>query len=95
MNKTEFVNYIAERNNIKKTEAERIINIFTDAVIGSVSEGKELSLTGFGNFTISKVAARDGINPKTKEPLKIEAFNQVRFKVGQRLKDACNSGRKA
>jgi nucleoid DNA-binding protein len=63
-------------------------------VIGSVSEGKEISLIGFGNFTISKVAAREGRNPKTKEPLKIEAYNQVRFKVGQKLKDACNSSEK-
>jgi nucleoid DNA-binding protein len=92
MNKTEFVNYIAEKNNLKKTEAEKIINIFTDAVVGSVSEGKELSLVGFGSFTISKVAAREGRNPKTNEPLKIEAYNQVRFKVGQKLKDAGNSG---
>jgi nucleoid DNA-binding protein len=95
MNKTEFVNYIAEKNNLKKTEAEKIINIFTDAVVGSVSEGKELALVGFGSFTVSKVAAREGRNPKTNEPLNIEAYNQVRFKVGQKLKDACNSGKKS
>jgi len=91
MNKSEFADYIAQKNNIKKTEAEKIINIFTEGLIGSVSEGKELSLVGFGSFTINKVAAREGINPKTKEKLKIEAYNQVRFKVGQKLKDACNN----
>ena len=93
MNKSEFADYIAQKNDIKKTEAERIINVFTDAVIGSVSEGKELALVGFGSFSVSEVAAREGRNPKTKEPLKIEAYNQVRFKVGQKLKDAANSGK--
>lgn len=90
MHKSEFADYIAQKNNIKKNEAENIINVFTEAVIGSVSEGKELSLIGFGSFSINKVAAREGHNPKTKEPLKIPEFNQVRFKVGSKLKDACN-----
>jgi len=94
MNKGEFADYIAQRNNIKKSEAEKIINTFTDGVIGSVSEGKELSLVGFGSFSINKVSAREGLNPKTKEKLKIEAYNQVRFKVGQKLKDACNADKK-
>ena len=94
MNKTEFVNYIAERHNIKKTEAEKIISIFVDAVIGSLGEGKEISLVGFGSFSVSRVEGRDGINPKTKEPLKIAAYNQPKFKVGQKLKDACNIGNK-
>jgi len=94
MNKSEFADYIAQKNNIKKSEAENIINIFTDGLISSIGEGKELSLIGFGSFTINKVAVREGINPKTKEKLKIEAYNQVRFKVGQKLKDACNADKK-
>ena len=35
--------------------------------------------------------ARMGRNPSTGEPLQIAAYNQPKFKVGQRLKDACNS----
>jgi len=94
MNKSEFINYIAQRNALKNTEAEKIINIFTDAVASSLGEDKEISILGFGSFTISRVKAREGINPRTKESLKIEAFNQVRFKVGQKLKNACNPGKK-
>ena len=50
-----------------------------------------LSLIGFGNFSVSKVAARDGRNPRTGATLKIAANNQPKFKVGQKLKDAVNS----
>ena len=45
---------------------------------------------GFGNFSVSKVAARAGRNPRTGETIQIAAYNQPRFKVGQKLKNAVN-----
>ncbi len=64
--------------------------MFTSSVIDAMAEGKEISLIGFGNFSVSKIAARSGRNPRTGEALKIAAYNQPKFKVGQKLKDACN-----
>jgi len=55
-----------------------------------MGQGKEISLLGFGNFSISKVAARTGRNPRTGTALKIAAYNQPKFKVGSKLKEACN-----
>jgi len=52
--------------------------------------GKEISFLNFGNFSISKVAARSGRNPRTGAALKIAAYNQPKFKVGSKLKKACN-----
>ena len=43
------------------------------------------------SFKVSQVEARDGRNPRTGEALKIAAYNQPKFKVGQKLKDAVNS----
>ena len=60
-------------------------------VIDAIGQGKEISLLGFGNFTISKVAARNGRNPRTGTTLKIAAYNQPKFKVGSKLKEACNN----
>jgi nucleoid DNA-binding protein len=91
MNKGEFVSYIAEQNNCTKVEAEKVIDMFTSSVIDAIGDGNEISLIGFGNFSVSKVAARDGRNPRTGEALKIAAYNQPKFKVGQKLKDAVNS----
>jgi DNA-binding protein HU-beta len=90
MNKTEFIDYIANQHGCTKKEAEKAIDIFTSSVIEAVREGKEISLIGFGSFSVSKIAARSGRNPRTGEALKIPAYNQVKFKVGQKLKDAVN-----
>jgi DNA-binding protein HU-beta len=90
MNKGNFVSYIAEKHDCTKAEAEKVIDMFASSVISALGEGEEISLVGFGNFSVSRVAARDGRNPRTGEAIKIEAYNQPKFKVGQKLKDACN-----
>ncbi len=55
-----------------------------------MEKGNEISLIGFGSFSVSKVAARAGRNPRTGEALEIAAYNQPKFKAGQKLKDAVN-----
>jgi len=81
---------IASKHGCTKKEAEKAIDLFTSSVIDALGEGKEISLVGFGNFSVSKVAARKGRNPRTGEALKIAAYNQPKFKVGAKLKDAVN-----
>lgn len=90
MNKTEFVKHIAEQHKCTQIEAEKTIDIFTSSVIEALGKGNEISLVGFGNFSVSKVAARSGRNPRTGEALEIAAYNQPKFKAGQKLKDAVN-----
>lgn len=90
MNKQEFIDHIANQHGCTKKEAEKAIDIFTSSVIEVLGNGKEISLIGFGNFSVSRVEAREGRNPRTGESLNIAAYNQPKFKVGQKLKDACN-----
>jgi DNA-binding protein HU-beta len=90
MNKTEFVKHIAQQHNCSQVEADKIIDMFTSSVIDAMGQGKEISLIGFGSFSVQKVEARNGRNPRTGDALKIAAYNQPRFKVGQKLKDAVN-----
>jgi len=90
MNKEEFVGYISGQHKCTKKEAERIINIFSTSIIGAIEEGKEISLAGFGIFSVNKLAERKGRNPRTGEGLDIAAHNQPRFKAGAKLKKACN-----
>jgi DNA-binding protein HU-beta len=90
MNKGEFVKHIAEQHQCTKVEAEKNIDMFTSSVIDALGKGNEISLIGFGNFVVSKVEARTGRNPRTGEALEIKAYNQPKFKIGQRLKDAVN-----
>ena len=90
MNKHEFIDHIASKHGCTKKEAEKAIDLFTSSVIDALGNGKEISLIGFGNFTVSKIDARKGRNPRTGTELKIAAYNQPKFKVGQKLKDAVN-----
>ncbi len=90
MTKQGFIDHIASQHGCTKKEAERIINIFSTSVIGAIEEGKEISLAGFGIFSVNKLAARKGRNPRTGEGLDIPAHNQPRFKAGAKLKKACN-----
>ena len=90
MNKGEFVAYTAKQNNITQKEAEKNIDIFVSSAISALGAGEEISLVGFGNFSVRKVPTRTGRNPKTGDAIQIKAYNQPKFKPGQKLKDACN-----
>jgi DNA-binding protein HU-beta len=90
MTKKEFIDHIASEHNCTKTEAEKVIDMFVSSVIDAIGQGNEISLVGFGNFFVSKVASRSGRNPRTGASLKIASYNQPKFKVGQKLKDAVN-----
>ena len=90
MNKSEFVSFIAENENITKVEADKIIDIFTKNVTQALGSDREVQLIGFGGFSVSNIKARDGRNPQTGAAIKISAYQQPKFKAGQKLKDACN-----
>ena len=90
MNKTELIKYIAEKNNILQKEANKIVNIFVDSVIDSLQEGTKINLTGFGSFSVSKIAERPGRNVRTGEVITVPAHNRTKFKVGRKLKGAVN-----
>ena len=90
MNKGDFITYISKKHSISKADAEKVIDMFTSSAMSALSDGNEISLIGFGNFSVSKVAERDGRNPQTGATIKIPAYNQVKFKVGQKMKDAVN-----
>lgn len=89
MNKSEFIDHIAQKHNCPKTEAAKVIDMFTSSVVSAIEEGKEISLIGFGSFSVGKREARIGRNPQTGQSIDIPASNQVKFKAGQLLKDAC------
>ena len=90
MNKSELIDHIAQEHGCTKADAERAVNMFTGSVTSALGKGEEIALVGFGTFYASKVAAREGRNPKTGAALKIAARTQPKFRAGKTLKDACN-----
>ncbi|MEO9089891.1 MAG: HU family DNA-binding protein [Rhodanobacter sp.] len=90
MNKTDLINAIAEKAELTKADAGRALEAYLEAVQKSLQGGEDVSVVGFGTFTVRKRAARTGRNPRTNETIKIKASNVPAFKAGKTLKDALN-----
>ena len=86
MNKTELVASIAEKANISKKDAEKALVAFIDSVAAELKAGGKVQLIGFGTFETRERAARTGINPQTKQTIKIAASKSPVFKAGAALK---------
>ncbi|MCQ2607236.1 MAG: HU family DNA-binding protein [Bacteroidales bacterium] len=90
MNKTELISKISEESGLTKVASEKALNAFVNAVSASLKKGDSVQLIGFGTFSVSKRAARTGINLQTKKPIKIAAKNVAKFKAGKALSESVN-----
>ena len=88
MNKTELISAMAEKSKLTKKDADAALEAFTAAVEDALKAGDKVQLVGFGTFEVKARAARTGINPQTKKPVKIAASKVPVFKAGKTLKDA-------
>ncbi len=82
---------IAEHADLTKADAGRALDALIDIVTVSLKWREEISLVGFGTFSVKDRAARTGRNPATGEEIQIVASKAVSFKVGKSLKDAVNN----
>ena len=90
MNKAELVEELAKKTGSTKKSTEENLNAFLDVIIEALKKGDKIQLIGFGSFEVRKRAARKGINPQTKEEIKIPATKAPVFKAGKALKDIVN-----
>ena len=90
MNKSELIELMATRADISKSAAGDALEAVLDGVTSTLKKGDSVTLVGFGTFSVSRRAARDGRNPRTGETIKIKASNLAKFKAGKALKDALN-----
>ena len=88
MNKTELIAAVAEKAELSKKDAEKAVKALTDTVAEALKAGDKVQLVGFGTFEVRERAAREGINPRTKEKIEIAATKVPAFKAGRALKDA-------
>ena len=88
MNKTELVAAIAEKAGISKRDADKALAAFLETVTDEMKKGEKIQLVGFGTFEVRERAERTGINPQTKQTIKIAASKNPVFKAGKALKDA-------
>ena len=86
MNKTQLIEAVAAKANIKKKDAEAAVNAFAEAL----KAGDKVQLVGFGTFEVKTREAREGRNPRTGEKITIAASKHPAFTAGKALKDSVN-----
>ncbi len=85
MNKAELIAKMADDAGITKTQANDAVDSFIEAVTKTLKGGKKVTLVGFGTFSVTKRAARNGRNPQTGAVIKIKARKVAKFKAGKEL----------
>ena len=90
MGKQDLVDFIAAKAGMTKADATRALEAALEGITQGLKQEGRVALVGFGTFSAKKRAAREGINPLTKAPLKIPAKKVASFKAGSKLKDAIN-----
>ena len=91
MNKVELVAAIAEKSELTKVDAEKVLKAFIDTVTDQLKNGGKVQLVGFGTLEVGERAERQGRNPKTGEAITIPASKSPKFKAGRSLKDIVNA----
>jgi DNA-binding protein HU-beta len=90
VNKSELIDAIADSADLSKSSAARALDAVLGSVQGALANGDQVSLVGFGTFSVKHRAARSGRNPQTGAEIQIKASNVPSFKAGKALKDSVN-----
>jgi DNA-binding protein HU-beta len=88
--KADVINAMAEQAGISKKEATAAFDAFVSYIADACHSGERCAVPGLGSFHVTQRKAREGRNPRTKEPIKIPASRNIRFKAGKDLRDLLN-----
>jgi DNA-binding protein HU-beta len=94
MNKSQMIEAVAADSGLSKADSSRAIESLLATVTKTLKKGDEVSITGFGKFSVVKRAARLGVNPRTGEKVKIKASKAPKFSAGASLKQAVSPKKK-
>ena len=83
MSRTELVEFAAAKTDVSKAEVGRVLDALLEGIQTGLKKEGKVTLVGFGTFSAKKRAAREGINPLTKEAIKIPAKTVASFKAGK------------
>ncbi|HEV3046151.1 MAG TPA: HU family DNA-binding protein [Solirubrobacteraceae bacterium] len=90
MTKNDLAEQIAQRTGLASSQARQVVEATIEAVSDELAAGGEVSLAGFGKFSVSQRAAREGRNPATGETIKIAASKAAKFSAASALKKRLN-----
>ncbi|NOX09948.1 MAG: integration host factor subunit alpha [Gammaproteobacteria bacterium] len=86
LTKAELAEMLFEELGLNKREAKELVEMFFEEIRAALEDGRQVKLSGFGNFDLRDKDQRPGRNPKTGEEIPISARRVVTFRPGQKLK---------
>jgi integration host factor subunit alpha len=92
LTKAQLADMLFEQIGLNKREAKDMVDAFFDLITCSLVDGQDVKISGFGNFQIRTKAPRPGRNPRTGEPVAIEARRVVTFHASPKLKEQVQDG---
>lgn len=90
MNKGDLINVVSEKAGLTKAQANDAVAAVFDSIQDSLQKGEKAAFIGFGTFSTSERAAREGRNPRTGKTIQIAAKTNVKFKAGSAFTDSLN-----
>jgi DNA-binding protein HU-beta len=90
--KQEFVDKVATKSGLTRRDAGKAVEAMLDSITEALKSRQDVNFTGFGKFSTSDRAARQGVNPRTKEKVTIPAATVPKFSAGSALKSAVRGG---
>jgi len=88
MKKLDFIKAVAKKTGLSQDVISKVLAWEIEIITNELKAEGEVNITGFGSFKISHRAERNGVNPRTKEPLKIPAMKSPVFRSWKTLKEA-------
>ena len=86
LTKADMAEKLYDELGLNKREAKEVVEMFFEEIRTALEYGKQVKLSGFGNFDLRDKNQRPGRNPKTGEEIPISARRVVTFRPGQKLK---------
>lgn len=86
MTKSEFVDHVAERSTLTKSDAGKAVDAMIETIQDTLKRGGEVNFSGFGKFHVTERSSREGVHPRTGEKITIAAAKLPKFTAGSGLK---------
>lgn len=90
MTLNDIAQYLSTTRGLTKADAKACADAFIEAIVDATAKGEEVSIAGFGKFTVKHSPEREGRNPANGEPMTIKATNKVSFKPAKAFKGRLN-----
>jgi DNA-binding protein HU-beta len=88
MQKTDFIKAVSDRAEVSQKDAKKVIDTALEVITESLQKGEKVTLTGFGTFEVRQRQEREGVNPQTRQKIRIAATKTPGFSASSTLKEA-------